>query len=378
VWCAHAHPTHDLTAAVFEDFPHGIMVCEPDGRIVGVNERARDLAGPGAAAADTCCTVLGCGRPGTPLDGGCVSAMALEAAACLPELSLELPGGRVGVTAAPLGPQRSRVVIALRRAGPRRPETPQLRIFALGRLRVETADRPLSGDWLDQRPGQVLRCLVCERHRAVPTEVLAETIWRQAGPTAPNTVRYIVHTLRDRLEPGRPRHGGSSFVVSKRGGYALDAERVWIDADEFEAAAGDGLRALASGDEATARRRLELAVALYKGDLLADDPYAEWALRERERLRALMANALRALSHLTRDEPELALGHLERLAQLDPFDNDAARDLICAWLRVGRRSRAVRFYRAFELRLLREFGEHPDFGLHDVVQASAEPVRLVG
>jgi DNA-binding SARP family transcriptional activator len=251
----------------------------------------------------------------------------------------------------------------------------QLRIYALGRLRVETDDGALSGAWLDQRPGQLLRCLVCARHGTVPTEVLAEAIWRHAGPSAPNAVRQLVHTLRDRLEPGRLPHAESSFVLGRRCGYALDPGRVAIDADEFEAAANDGLRAVAAGEPASARADLERAVALYRGDFLSDDPYAEWALPERERLRALVANALRALGKLSGDEPERACAYLEWLAQLEPFDNDAARDLISAWLRLGRRSRAARYYKAFQLRLMREFGEHPDFRLHDVVPAHVEPVQ---
>jgi DNA-binding SARP family transcriptional activator len=356
-------------------------VCERDGRILAANRRAREIAGVRLDAGATCCNVLGCGRPGTPLDGGCLSRMAFEAGGMgSSEFRLDLPAGAVSVTAAPLPPWRTRVVIELRRAATvtAPPQGQQLKIFALGRLRVETAERPLSGDWVDQRPGQLLRCLICAQHRTVPIEVLAEAIWRQAGPQAPNTVRHFVSALRDRLEPDRVRHAESSFVVSRRGGYALDARHVWIDVDEFEVEAQDGLRALAAGDAAAARASLERAVALYRGDLLADDPYAEWALPERERLRALVANCLRALGRLTADEPERALAHLERLAQLDPFDNDAARELISAWLRLGRRSRAARYYQAFRLRLLREFGEQPDFELYDIVPSRVASAHVAG
>jgi DNA-binding SARP family transcriptional activator len=355
------------------------MVCERDGRIVAANRRAREIVRPGPGAG-TCCGILGCRSPGGPLDGGCLSRAALDAGERLPELRLELAGGPVWVTAAPLAPRGSRVVIELRPTGGVRslPSERRLRIFALGRLRLESEAGSVSGDWLDQRPGQLLRCLVCERHRSVPTDVLAEAIWRQAGPTAPNTVRHFVHTLRDRLEPDRPKHAESSFVVSRRGGYALNAERVWIDADEFEADVATGLRAVAAGDATVGRERLEHAAALYKGDLLSDDPYAEWALPERERLRALVASALRSLGRLSEDEPEAACRHLERLAQLEPFDNDVARALISAWLRLGRRSRAARYYQAFQLRLMRNFGEHPDFGLHDLVLPRAEAVHAAG
>ena len=37
---------------------------------------------------------------------------------------------------------------------------------------------------------------------------------------------------------------------------------------------------------------------MYRGDFLADEPYAEWALHERDRLRDLAAGALRTLAEI--------------------------------------------------------------------------------
>src|SRR3954447_15918714 len=112
-----------------------------------------------------------------------------------------------------------------------------LRVFTLGRLRVESPEGELSGDWIDQRAGQLLRYLACERRRIAPADAIAEAIWPQAGPAAQNRGRYVVHVLRERLEPHRPKGVESSYVVCKRGGYALASGEVWIDADDFEAEA---------------------------------------------------------------------------------------------------------------------------------------------
>jgi DNA-binding SARP family transcriptional activator len=325
-------------------------VCERDGGIVAANGRAREIVGELDGVAGVC-------------------AHALSATNAPSEVLVEMSGGPVWLSAAPLAGSPGRVVIALRPApAPVGPQgEPRLRIFALGRLRVERDGVVVTGEWVDQRAGQLLRCLVCERHATVPTEVLAEAVWRQAGPGAPNTVRHFIHTLRERLEPRRGRHCDSSFVVSRRGGYALDREHVWIDADEFEADVSAGQAAAAAGDSARAFERFERACSAYAGDFLSDDPYAEWAMPERERMRGLLACALRALAELRRDDAETACGYLERLAQLEPFDNDTARDLISAWICLGRRSRAARYYQAFQLRLAREFGEQPDFRLTDLV-----------
>ena len=52
-----------------------------------------------------------------------------------------------------------------------------------------------------------------------------------------------------------------------------------------------------------------------------------------------------------------AIGYLERLAEIEPLDDDVERELLATWLRLGRKSRAARHYRSFRVRLMREFGE---------------------
>jgi DNA-binding SARP family transcriptional activator len=252
------------------------------------------------------------------------------------------------------------------RGGPAPP--PLLRIFTLGCTRVETPADELAGAWLEQRPGQLLKLLACERHRVVPTEGIAETLWPNPRTATPNTVRHFVHTLRERLEPGRPKHGRASLVVARRGGYVLDRERVWIDADEFELSVRRGLDARAGRRTAEAVACLEHARSLYRGDFLADEPYAEWAFGERERLRTLLDELLRALSELYVDDLDAATACLERLAELEPFDGEIQRQLLTLWVRQGRLSRAARHYHAFEQRLIREFGEAPDFALPELAR----------
>ena len=373
-----------MIANVFDRFPNGILVCERGGGIVAANVRACELLSlpPTESAGQyTCCTLIGCRRRDGLLGGRCVCEQALVTPGGMPERRVVRPdGGVLWVRAAPLGGASAHVVVELRaERGVAEPDDrPRLRIFALGRLRVECGGEELTGDWVDRRAGQLLRCLVCERHRVVPTEVLAEAIWREPGPSAPKTVRHVMRALRDRIEPCCSRHGDSTFVVSHRGGYALDREHVWIDVDEFEADVAAGQRALVAGDGAEARVHFERATSAYAGDFLSDDLYAEFAMPERERVRGLHASTLRHLADLNRHDPESACRYLEQLALLEPFDDDTARALISAWMRLGRRSRAVRLYRAFQVRLLREFGEEPDFGIDELVRASREPPAAVG
>ena len=368
---------------VFDLFPRALMVCDRRGRIVAANARFRDIITAGRAIdglAMSCCSLLGCRRADGPLEGSCLTALALDAVETLPELRVHLTAARPGaylVSAAPLYKDGSRVVFELRPARRSSPARPGLRIFTLGGLLVEGPDGPISGEWLEQRPGQLLRYLICERGKVAPADAIAEAICpHTASAGATNNVRYLIHTLRARLEPARPWRGEPSFVVSRRGGYGLHPERVWIDADALEQRVDAGMAALAAGDRPGGREHLRRAVSLYDGGFLADEPYAEWALAERDRLDAITCDALRALARLHVDDPSAAMVYLERLAGIEPLDDDVQRQLISTWLRLGRKSRAVRHYHSYRMRLMREFGERPTFELSHLVPDCAPRTRI--
>jgi DNA-binding SARP family transcriptional activator len=249
------------------------------------------------------------------------------------------------------------------------PEGQELRLRLLGPTLVETPDGPVAGDWLDQRPGQVLKYLAAERSRVVSVDELAESVWPRAENRTLSTVRYFVHELRDLLEPGRSPRGGSSFILTRGGGYTLDADRVWTDADAFERGVRTGLAAANAGDP-RALDILEDAVDLYRGDFLADVPYAVWAFNERERLMELAVTALRTLAglRLARGDLQGAVPYVTRVASMQPLDLDAQREAIALSLRRGRRSEALRRYTALRARMMREFGEGPGFDLTELME----------
>jgi DNA-binding SARP family transcriptional activator len=369
---------------VFEHLPHGIAVSDRVGVVFVRNSALDEILGIDAFG-KTCCEVFGCGTPNGP-PGGCLTEQAIRAGAHPLEVVIRREDGSpLWVTVAPFRDDRSRLVFEVRRAPAPQAQAslrarvgvePRVQVFTLGRTEVITPEGPLSGDWLDQRAGQLLKYLVCERHRVVPTDEIAESFCGHAQRSTLNTVRYFIYALRKQLEPSRPKHGRASVVQARHGGYTLNDAAVWIDADEFEAQVNAGLAELAHGESAAAAVRFEKAVSLYQGDFLADEPYAEWALMERERLQALVEKPLRVLSELHADDPDRAAGYLARLARMEPFDDEVQRELLSLWVRQGRLSRAARHYQAFQQRLLREFGRHPGFSLSEIVPASGSASHL--
>jgi DNA-binding SARP family transcriptional activator len=356
--------------AAFESLPAPALLLGADGTLIACNAAARVVLGPLAHIGTRCCRFLGCRPPGEGLGAGCISELVGHGDSALAERQIQLHDGAAAwLTAAPAGGDGELVVMLNRLAGPaglaREELPPLLHVRALGRTRLESEAVPVAGEWLGHRPGQLLKYLVCERGRVVTHDELLEVFWPNAGRAGATSVRQAIHTLRDRLEPDRPKGKPSGYVIARTGGYELTPGRVWIDADDFEAQARAGLDALQRGAFDRAGAALTAAAGAYGGDFLADEPYAEWALAERERLRDLAAQVLRGLAglKLAEGDEESAGEHLQRLAELEPLDMQAQRDLIALMLRRGRHSEALRRYELVRRRYKRTFGSEPDFTL---------------
>ncbi|HSR95310.1 MAG TPA: BTAD domain-containing putative transcriptional regulator [Solirubrobacterales bacterium] len=375
---------------LFERFVYGLALVDRDAGLLYMNRKARELLvpidRPQNEAGWTCCDLI-CGRLAPVLDGNCLTEKAISTKPPLPEIRMDIDGrrsaGAAWVTVARVDAKGRQLLFHLRpgrRDDRRRRSHPEwaesspgsafeLYVSTLGKLRVEGSAGSLDGEWLEQRPGQLLKYLVCERHRMVTVDMIAEALWPQAGPDeAANRARHYVHALREKLEPDRARRSPSRFVVARRGGYHLDTNRVKFDSDEFEREACAGLTAFVQGLGEPAANHIENALRLYRAPFLAEDPYEEWALEERERLHELTGRALRAQVRIQTELLNLdaAVEHARRLAEMEPFDMDAQRLILDLCIRRGRRSEAFRRYSALRKRMLRFFGQEPDFDLSEL------------
>ncbi len=389
-----------LLGAVLEDLADGILLADAGGRILWWNALvAQRLGGrrPRPGRRLTCCALLGCEE--NTADGDephCLTRLAVDSGDGFASRRLRPPAASAGlggfisarrVTSAgpkPLvafqlrlheaaeSPPRHRGVTARPRGEHAEPTPPPLVVSALGDVTASVGGRPLDGDWLQQRPGQVFRYLVCARGRPASPEDIVGAIWPDRGPDSVANVRYCMYKLRDQLD-GRAR-ARPSFIIHSTGGYRLDPKRLRLDVDLFQADATTGLAARCHGDNSRAESQLTSAMERYRGDFLADDPYAEWAFTERDYLRGLAGKALAALSEIAMQDGRLGRAevHLQRLARLEPFDSEIRELLIEVCLRRGRRTEALRHYNSLRLRLYRAFGEQPEFALSDVTARIAQ------
>jgi predicted ATPase/DNA-binding SARP family transcriptional activator len=189
---------------------------------------------------------------------------------------------------------------------------------------------------------------------------LADELIEYLWPGCEN-LRSAASNLRGRVAELR-KILGPSFLLTRRGGYALSAESdCWIDAEEFSHLEELGRRAYRQENYDEAIRRLQEAVALYRGEYLAEDRYEEWALQRRERYRERFVEVLSLLadSLARRGQYGRALGYLERAIGEAPLQETLYRQLMVYAFCAGERARALGAYERCRAVLERELGERP-------------------
>jgi DNA-binding SARP family transcriptional activator len=183
-------------------------------------------------------------------------------------------------------------------------------------------------------------------------EKLATLLWGDTvEANARNSLRQALFLLRGALKQAR----SAAFRID---GDTVTADPQAIDVDVFRF------------EQLVAKRTpvaLEQAALLYRGDLLDgfvidEEPFEQWLIHERERLREL---ALDALARLLRHQNSLeatdaATQTARRLLTLDPLQEAVHRVLMRLHARSGRREAALRQYEVCVGLLRRELQLGPE------------------
>src|ERR1051326_309343 len=228
---------------------------------------------------------------------------------------------------------------------------PRLHLQLLGTFRLTTDD----GSQITiamRKPRALLAYLALHPRQPQTRDRVAGLLWPEcATRQAHISVRQALFVLRRALEP---RFRGALADVD--GHIVLDPARIVVDVVGFETyAREDRPRALA------------IVADLYGGDLLQgldvdEEPFDEWLVPERERLRESAIEVLaRLLRHpVDNDEDDAAIAGGARLPALDPCQEAVHRTLMRVYARGHRRAAALRQYEACAAALRRDFDLTPD------------------
>jgi DNA-binding SARP family transcriptional activator len=255
----------------------------------------------------------------------------------------------------------------------------KLSVSLFGSLRVE-GDGGVLGprSFGGVKPKQVLEILLLKRGRPVPKDVLADLIWSENLPrNADATLATYVSVLRREL--AKAMGCDTPVIVTSPGAYAIDFTVVDLDLDRFD-------QLLAAGSDMhprLAQASMINALDLVVGDVLEDEPYAEWAMAERERYARAHLHALLDMvrSSIAADDFESAWTRVSQATRMDPMHEASHRlQMLVAYGR-GDADGALAVYRRFAQRLEMQLGvdvSEDTKGLAGAIEKRMDVSELLG
>jgi DNA-binding SARP family transcriptional activator len=205
----------------------------------------------------------------------------------------------------------------------------------------------------------LLKYLLLHHKQNTPREVLMDIFWPDAEPeTARNNLNVAMHSLRKALRTVI----FLPVIVFEDGAYGLEPNlQVWLDVEEFERCIKAGQRLEARDQLTAAMAEYEAAISLYQGDFLEQNPYEEWSVGERERLRVAYLDTLDRLSHIYFSQGKyVACTTLcQRILTMDNCSENAYRRLMRSYSRQGQEHLALRQYQVCLEAIRRELDVAP-------------------
>ena len=220
------------------------------------------------------------------------------------------------------------------------------------------------------RERALLAVLALQRGEAVSTDGLIDALWGVQPPTtASKALQGYVSHLRRVLDSS----GANGTLVTQPPGYALRVDESRIDARRFEVLAAEGWRTL-DHDAAAAVATFDEALALWRGPVLGEFAFAEFAQREIHRLEELrletVEGRIEGLLRLGRHGAVVA--ELEARVDEHPLRERLRGQLMLALYRCGRQAEALEVYRDGRALLADELGLEPGTDLQRLERAILE------
>jgi predicted ATPase/DNA-binding SARP family transcriptional activator len=236
-----------------------------------------------------------------------------------------------------------------------------LSLSLLGTFQATLNQQPVTGFAYD-KVRALLAYLAVESDYPHRRDALTGLFWPEQSDTAARlSLNQAIYTLRKTL--GDKKGNEVPFILADRTSVQLNpAAELWLDAREFEKRATAGRKL-----ETVELRQLHEAISLYRGDFLSglsldDSPaFDDWLALTRERLHRL---ALEALDYLVqyeirRGEWEQALTYARRQIELEPWREEAHRQIMLLLARTGDYNGALTQYDTCRAVLAQELAIEP-------------------
>src|SRR4051794_9150582 len=234
----------------------------------------------------------------------------------------------------------------------------------LGPLEVLAPDGPVALGGAKQRA--LLAVLLLRANEVVSTDRLVEALWGEEPPhTALKALQVHVSQLRKALR--------ADVIRTRPPGYSLELARDELDLDRFRRM-HDEAQAVADAEPARARDLLAEALALWRGQPLADLTYAAFAQADIARLEEMRVAAIedRIAADLALGRAPGLIAEVEPLIAAQPHRERLRAQLMLALYRSGRQAEALEAFRDARAVLTEELGIEPGRELRELHQAILE------
>jgi len=246
----------------------------------------------------------------------------------------------------------------------------ELHLSLLGKLQIQLDGAPLSG--FVSTKAQALLCYLAVTARPHERLSLASLLWGERPESEARTnLRTVLANLRKLLGP---------YLLIERETIRFNLDSpYWLDVELFQTVLNPIDRA-ETGE--LVLPPLRQAIDLYRGEFLEGfsvreaPAFEEWLLAQRERLHQLAGQSLLRLAraYSQRNELAMALELTSRLLALEPWREEAHRQMMLLLAQSGERSAALAQYEQCRQRLWAELGVEP--GVE--TQALYERLKQVG
>jgi YVTN family beta-propeller protein len=248
----------------------------------------------------------------------------------------------------------------------------RLAFLTLGPLQVGRGDQLVALGGRQQRA--VLAVLIVNRPAPLSVSRIADEIWGERVPAGyVRTIHTYVHHLRQALEPGSRTQGVAApeVLTTVERGYQLVTDDDAIDAVKFERLVTSAHGQLRAGKAAEARHGLGRALAMWRGDVLADLIERPFAQVYASRLEQLRLTAIEGVveARLALGEHATVVAELEDLVARHPLRETFRAQQMLALYRSGRQADALVAFRTLRQVLDDELGVEPSTPLRQLHQA---------
>jgi len=245
-----------------------------------------------------------------------------------------------------------------------------MRVYALGSLRIYRDEALLFDESWRNRPAKtIFKRLFSNPGQRFARDMLADELWPETEPEiATNRLRVAIHELRKMLRGTRKQADAPQYIGQQEGTYFFDPSgSTWSDVQAFDEYMRQGRSLANEGRSDAALKAFQKAEALYQGDYLRDDPYSEWTVPIRERLREARLSALAqaAQLHAGRGEPEDAAALCRRILRSESWREEVYRRMMEYLAAAGRSHEALRAFEECRRALRAEMDTNPS---HQTIQ----------